>query len=66
MVNVNFGWSKSIIIIFTKIIFAIEIEFAKSAKFTACENFALYGTGNDNRLHLVICTAYNHNNNNTI
>ena len=43
MVNINFGRSKSIILIFTKIIFAIELEFAKSAKFTARENFALYG-----------------------
>ena len=38
MVNINFGQSKSIIVIF-----AIEFEFAKSAKFTARENFALYG-----------------------
>ena len=44
MVNINFGRSKSKIVIFTKIIFAIELEFAKSAKFTARENFALYGT----------------------
>ena len=44
MVNINFGRSKSIIVIFTKIIFMIELEFAKSAKFTARENFALYGT----------------------
>ena len=43
MVNINFGRSKSKIVIFTKIIFAIELEFAKSAKFTARENFALYG-----------------------
>ena len=43
MVNINFGRSKSIIVIFKKIIFAIELEFAKSAKFTAHENFALYG-----------------------
>ena len=42
-VNINFGRSKSKIVIFTKIIFAIELEFAKSAKFTARENFALYG-----------------------
>ena len=45
MVNINFGRSKSIIVIFTKIIFATELEFAKSAKFTAHENFALYGRG---------------------
>ena len=46
MVNINFGRSKSkiVMVIFTKIIFAIELEFAKSAKFTARENFALYGT----------------------
>ena len=43
VVNINFGRSKSKIVIFTKIIFAIELEFAKSAKFTARENFALYG-----------------------
>ena len=43
VVNINCGRRKSIIIIFTKIIFAIELEFAKSAKFTARENFALYG-----------------------
>ena len=43
MVNINFGRSKSIIVIFTKIIFAIELEFAKSVKFTARENFVLYG-----------------------
>ena len=43
-VNINFGRSKSKTVIFTKIIFAIELEFAKSAKFTARENFALYGT----------------------
>ena len=42
-VNINFGRSKSKTVIFTKIIFAIELEFAKSAKFTARENFALYG-----------------------
>ena len=42
-VNINFGRSKSKIVIFTTIIFAIELEFAKSAKFTARENFALYG-----------------------
>ena len=44
VVNINCGRRKSIIIIFTKIIFAIELEFAKSTKFTARENFALYGT----------------------
>ena len=44
VVNINFGRSKSKIVIFTKIIFAIELEFAKSVKFTARENFALYGT----------------------
>ena len=43
-VNINFGRSKSKTVIFTKIIFAIELEFAKSAKFTARENFALYGS----------------------
>ena len=43
MVNINFGRSKSKIVIFTRIIFAIELEFAKSAKFTAHKNFALYG-----------------------
>ena len=44
VVNINFGRSKSIIIIFMKIIIVIELEFAKSAKFTAHENFVLYGT----------------------
>ena len=44
VVNINCGRRKSIIIIFTKIFFAIELEFAKSAKFTARENFALYGS----------------------
>ena len=43
VVNINCGRRKSIIIIFTKIIFVIELEFAKSAKFTARKNFALYG-----------------------
>ena len=43
MVNINFGQSKSKIVIFTKIIFAIELEFAKSAKFKARGNFAPYG-----------------------
>ena len=38
MVNINFGQSKSIIIIF-----AIELEFVKSATFTARKNFVLYG-----------------------
>ena len=36
MVNINFGRSKSKIVIFTKIIFAIELEFAKSAKIFRC------------------------------
>ena len=51
MVNINCGQRKSIIIIFTKIIFAIELEFAKSVKFTACENFALYGRKRINRTY---------------
>ena len=38
VVNINFGQSKSIIIIF-----AIELEFAKCVKFTAHKKFALYG-----------------------
>ena len=44
MVNIIFERSKSIIIIFMKIIIAIELEFAKSVKFTAHKNFVLYGT----------------------
>ena len=59
VVNINFGQSKSIIIIFTKIIFAIELEFVKSAKFTACENFALYGIHLTETL-LIMCVGVKH------
>ena len=52
VVNINCGWRKSIIIIFTKIIFAIELEFTK---FTARENFALYGSS-----YSTIPHYYNH------
>ena len=60
MVNINFGRSKSKIVIFTKIIFAIELEFAKSAKFTARENFALYGKMDKHIMESDIKVLQNH------